>query len=64
MQKNYFIVGKACERYCDKLDYLKANPVKDLRLNEDAFYNWKLNKPTESVTMRIYNNGILEYECG
>ena len=47
MQKNYFIIGKACEDYCKKLDWLKANPVKELRLCEDAFYNWKVNKQLE-----------------
>ena len=64
MQKNYFIVGKTCEDYCKKLDWLKANPIKQLNLNEDSFTNWKLHKPTESITKRSYNDGILEYECG
>lgn len=64
MQKNYFIRGKACADYCDKLDFLNANPVKELRLHEDAFYNWKINRYPESETKRIYNGNELEYECG
>ena len=64
MQKNYFIRGKACEEYCAKNDFLRANPVEELRLHEDGFYNWKINKHPEPETRRIYNDGILEYECG
>lgn len=62
MQKNYFIIGKACEDYCEKIDYLRRNPVKQLNLHEDGFYNWKIAKYPESVTRKIYNDGILELE--
>ena len=62
MQKNYFIRGKACEEYLKRIDYLRANPVKDLRLHDDAFYNWKINRHPEPETKRTYNDGVLEYE--
>lgn len=60
----HYIIGKACEDYNTLLDNLKLNPIKNLKLNDEAFSNWKLNKYPEKITRKVYNNGILELVDG
>lgn len=55
-----FIVGKSCADYIETLNRLDKTPLKLPELNEDGFYNWKVNKHPEYIPRKSYNNNVLE----
>lgn len=55
-----FIIGKSCVDYIETLNRLDKTPLKLPELNEDGFYNWKVNKHPEYIPRKVYNNNVLE----